>query len=292
MSGSLLEIKKKIGGVQNTRKITKAMQLVAASKMRQFQKRAVEARGYIKSLRKILGQNINTQVHSPYTEERESGKTLFVIYTSDKGLCGALNNKIINGLFRSKQWTELSPDKKMLITIGRKSFTYAQSNNIPVTEKFIGISENLTNLDAIEVVDKILALWTEDKAIKEVIFVAPHYQNSFTFYPEMRNFLPLDVEEEEKVSAHDNNFMLHAPSEEMVLQRLYEQVIQASFIRAFLELKASEYSSRMIAMQNATDAATDMISSLKLQFNKARQQAITQEIAELIGASIAMEEQA
>lgn len=309
MPGAILEIKKKINGVQNTRKITKAMQLVAASKMRQFQKKAVTAREFAWDLFKILEKNLNEGNESHYTEKRLEGKTLFVLYTSDKGLCGPLNNKLINGLFRSPEWNDLKENERLLITIGKKSFGYAQNNKIKIAENFVGIPEKLTNLDVIEIVDKILAYWNkpegdEDRA-KEIIFIAPHYKNSFTFYPVMKTLLPfsaaaiktnLHISEEED-DKHDNEMkdedykngnMIFLPEEEDVLKRLYEQIIQSTFIASFLELKASEYSSRMIAMQNATDSADKMINTLKLTFNKARQQAITQEIAELIGASMAM----
>lgn len=304
MSGSLLEIKKKIGGVQNTRKITKAMQLVAASKMRQFQKKAVSAREYVAELLTVLERNISEDSLSNYTEQRKEGKTLFVLYTSDKGLCGPLNTKLVNGLFRSNKWTELKEEERLLITIGKKAMTSAKNLKVEVEKNFIGIPEKLGALDAIKVVDSILELWNKG-TVKEVVFIAPHYKNSFTFYPVMKTFLPFSEENirknmgiinedddqiEEMAEEKRNEFMIFEPSAEEVLNRLYEQIIQAMFIQSFMELKASEYSSRMIAMQNATDAANKMIGQLKLTFNKARQQAITQEIAELIGASMAMED--
>lgn len=301
MSGSLLEVKKKIGGVKNTRKITKAMQLVAASKMQRFQKRAIHSRAYTWDLLKVLKSNLKDEDSSSiFTEGRETGKTLFVLYTSDKGLCGSLNTKLINCLFRSDKWNDLAEDERMLITIGKKSQAYTSSNKITVEENFSGIPEQLNNLDAITVIDKIFEIWKKGE-VKEVVFVAPHYKNSFTTYPVIKTFLPFtektvkdtlgvdeDLKPAETEEGDENKFMYFAPSEEIVLERLYEQVIQAMFIQSFLELKASEYSSRMIAMQNATDAADRMINDLKRIYNKARQQAITQEIAELIGASMAM----
>lgn len=301
MSGQILEIKKKIHGIKNTRKITKAMQLVAASKMRQFQKRAVHARGFVWDLLKVLYSNLSEESQSLYTEKRESGKTLFVLYTSDKGLCGGLNTKLINGLFRSKKWTDLKEEERALITIGKKAQNFANNNKIPVTKHFTGIPEKLSNLDAIKVVDAIFELWQKEGELKEVIFIAPHYKNSFTFYPVVKTFLPFSQEAVKGILAESdeeltdseslNQFMIYSPDQETVLDRLYEQIIQALFIESFLQLKASEYSSRMIAMQNATDAADKITANLTLVYNKARQQAITQEIAELIGASMAISEE-
>ncbi len=305
MSGSLLEVKKKINGIQNTRKITKAMQLVAASKMRQFQKRALSARYFVFDLLKVLENNLDPNHESAYTEERTGEKTLFVLYTSDKGLCGALNNKLINALFRSEKWLNTTEENRMLITIGKKSNNYAKTHHIPVYKHFTGIPEKLHNIDVIDVVDDIFSAWQNDEQIQEVVFIAPHYKNSFTFYPVMKTFLPfskeairsqlkvdedIDPNEIEEDDADKNGFMIYSPSQEQVLERLYEQIVQSVFIQSFLELKASEYSSRMIAMQNATDSANRIIGSLKLIYNKARQQAITQQIAELIGASMALED--
>lgn len=299
MPGSLLEIRKKIGAVKNTRKITKAMQLVAASKMRQFQKRAISARSYVWDLLEILGNNLSDQTQNQYAKKREHGATLFVLYTSDKGLCGPLNNKLINGLFRSKAWTEKSVKDRKLITIGKKSYDYAQNNKIHVSHHYSGIPEKLSNLDALKIVDGILKMWNEHE-IKEIIFIAPHYKNSFTFYPVLKTFLPLTEEtiqttlaplethERPEWKRDPNHSMIFDPSEEDVLNRLYEQMVQALFMQSFLELKASEYSSRMIAMQNATDSADRITNDLTRDYNKARQSVITSEIAELMGASAAI----
>ncbi len=323
MSGSLLEVKKKIIGVKNTRKITKAMQLVAASKMRQFQKKALTARNYTIDLYETLKQNLTAESKSIYSAIRPNGKTLFVIYTSDKGLCGPLNTKLLNTLVRSKKWIETPEEKRLLIAIGKKSANFAKSNNIPVEQSFVGLPEKFTTLDILKMIDPILTLWRK-KGLKEVIFIAPHYKNSFTFYPVMKTFLPFSeegikkiigiskgevVEEDSKIHSNDEeieeteeteiesdedvsyqrDYMLFSPSKKHVVKSLYEQIIESMFIQSFLELKAAEYSSRMIAMQNATDAADRIVHDLNLTYNKARQQAITQEIAELIGASMALE---
>lgn len=303
MSGSLLEIKKQIKGVKNTRKITKAMQLVAASKMRQFQSKALASRDYVKDLLNVLDNNIHGQQSSTYADTRREGPVLYVIYTSDKGLCGALNGKLMKALFRSEEWKNKKESERLLVTIGRKSHEFAKNNSIAVAKHFTGVPEKLDNWDALCVVDGILEFWREQKCSK-IVFVAPHYKNSFTFYPIQKTFLPfckemLDthlgpVDEEEAEAMKDqeakpyNDFMLFNPDADTVVERLHEQIVQALFVQAFMELKAAEYSSRMIAMQNATEAANKMIDELTLTFNKARQAAITREIAELVGAMAAI----
>lgn len=295
MSGALLEIKKKITSVKNTRKITKAMQLVAASKMRQFQKRAISTRHYVWDLMSLLEENL--EIPSVYKEERTAGKVLFVLYTSDKGLCGSLNNKLISALFRSDEWNSLSVDERMLVTIGKKGYDFALSREISVNKHFTGVPEKMNTVQSLKLVDTLLDFWRSG-AVKKIVFVAPHYKNSITFYPLLKTFLPFSnemietnigtVERERRTRKKPDPLMIYEPSKEVVVQRLHEQTVITLFMEAFLELKASEYSSRMLAMQSATDAADKVTNALSLQYNKARQQAITAEIAELVGASDAI----
>ncbi len=300
MSGQLNEIKKKIGATKNTRKITNAMQLVAASKMRVFQKKAVHSREYAWDLLEVLRNNIDEQVYSSLMQQRDSGKTLFVLYTSDKGLCGALNTRILKTLFTSKKWNDTPEVDRLLMTVGKKSYDYATFRNIPVAKSFNSLNEAMTSLDALDVVAEIIKYWDHHK-VKEVVMVAPHYKNSLIYYPAIKTYLPFsqgmvdqhvkildqfeDADPDGEVFEHEP-LIDYEPNQERFTEVLVEQIVTTLFVQSFLELKASEYSSRMIAMQNATDAAGDMIHKYSLQYNKARQAAITQEIAEIVGGSL------
>lgn len=300
MAGSLNEIKKKIQATKNTRKITKAMQLVAASKMRVFQKKAVHSRLYAWDLLNLLKSNLQEEAKNSFTEKRNTGQTLFVLYTSDKGLCGALNTRILKTLFSSNKWNETPEEERLLMTIGKKSYDYAKFRDIPVAKSFHSIKEKITTLDALDIISEILSYWTEHK-VKEVVMIAPHYKNSLVYYPVMKTYLPFS---QEMVSQHvyavenaegttftpeneaEEHYMIYEPSQKRFLTVLIEQIVTTLFVQSFLELKASEYSSRMIAMQNATEAAGDMIHKQSLVYNKARQAAITQQIAEIVGGSM------
>lgn len=292
---SLIEIRKRIDSVGKTSKITKAMQLVAGAKMRQFQKKALASRSYVWDLLAMLRDQVAGNADTLFTEKREKGDTLFVLYTSDKGLCGPLNNQLIRRLFKSEKWIKTPKDERILITIGRKSFEYARVNKIPVEKHFKGVPEKLTIVQALPIIDAILKYWIEGKC-KEVLFVTPHYKNTFTSYPVLKTFLPFSEEMVQSNIGHAKELppakkfanMIFEPSEERFKEALFSQIIQTMFIESFFELRASEYSSRMIAMQNATDAAHKMINGLRLVYNKTRQQVITQEIAELIGGSEAV----
>ena len=296
---SLLETRKKIKSVKQTRKITKAMQLVSASKMKVFQKKAVSSREYAWDLLSVLKHHLTEQQRSLFMEDRKEGKTLFVLYSSDKGLCGALNTKLQKALFSSDTWKDTPADERLFITIGKKAFDFASYNEIRMAKSFKGLNENLSTLDALEFIQPIMDFWMRGE-VKKIYMVAPHYKSTLVFYPIMKTFLPfseemisehLKVDEDlvrEDMVSRNNSFMIYEPSEERVVETLFEQVIQLLFVQAFYELKAAEYSSRMIAMQNATDNADDMIYQLTLDYNKARQAKITQELSEIAGAMAAM----
>ncbi len=291
---SLLNLKKQIKGIQNTQKITKAMQLVAASKMQYFQKKALVSREYVGSLLNILANNISSFSEGSYNVQTDSKKVMFVLYSSDKGLCGPLNTKLFNTLKNSKKWIEA--EDRSLVVIGKKAFNMAKINKIPVDKYFEAIPEKLDLESVLNISDYLIRSYLSQQ-YAEICMVVPHYVNSFTSYPVLKNLLPftqemldshlgpLDVTFQKKTS----DFTIYEPSQEEFIDSLFENLIKSIFIQDFLQLKAAEYSSRMIAMQNATDAAKKMVKEKTLVMNKARQAAITQEIAELAGAKAAME---
>lgn len=292
---SLLEIRQQITGVKNTRKITKAMELVAASKSQKFQKKAISIRnfafGLVQTLNRVNAQNIESQfLQTPSQAE----KVLFVLYSSDKGLCGALNSRLFKILFRSEHWTKADDSLRDVISIGKKAQSFLSFNKIPTIEAFEGLDEKMDQFAAIEYIEQILKHWNT-KQYKSVYIVAPHFQNAFTFFPVLKQLLPLsddligahkEVDPESVCTIGDaETMMLFEPSKEEVAKKIIRQIVEVVFLQCFYELKASEYSSRMIAMKNATDNADDIIHEKTLIMNKARQAKITQEIAEIVGAS-------
>lgn len=288
---SLIEVRKKIQSVQNTRKITQAMQLVAASRMKGFQRKAVSTRGYALSLLGLLARNEEALSETHYAKSPASERVLFVLVTSDKGLCGALNARLIRELFNSDDWNGLQPDQRLLITIGRKSQEAARKQKISVARSFEAVKEDLDPMAALEIVNEILGYWDRGEC-REIRLVAPEYVNPFIFHTAMKSYLPLN---REMLSSHGlelspsaSGSPLQEPSAERVAEALALQIVQALFTQAFFELKASEYSSRMVAMKNATDAAQELARTLTIEYNKARQARITQELAEISGAVAAM----
>jgi F-type H+-transporting ATPase subunit gamma len=293
---SLIEVKNKIQSTKNTKKITKAMQLVAANKMKHFQKKAFSSREYAWKLLEAL-QDLHTNFSQlSYGEQRTEGATLFVLMTSDKGLAGSLNTRLIKELLRSDAWNELSGTERLLITVGKKSKLAAKREGIPILKSFEGIYEDMTPVNSLKLVAKILEFWEENQC-KKVILVSPHYVNPFDIKTTQKQYLPFTQEMiqthfnwrdeqlvEKTVPIAEENL---EAGEDHMLARLGFQIVNALFIQAFYELKAAEYSSRMVAMKSATEAADDIIRQLTLDYNKARQAKITQELSELAAGSAA-----
>lgn len=294
----LAEVKTNIESTQSTRKITQAMQLVAANKMKTFQRKALQTRLYARNLLKGFAFT-HVRIESlRYAEKRATGPTLFVLLTSDKGLCGSLNQRLITKLFTSDKWLNTKPEDRLLITIGRKSHDAANRRGFAVAEKFESLSETMESMQALQIVDKIVSYWTEHLC-KEIILIAPHYISPFVIHTTMKRYLPLS---EETVTSHlewiDKESItgspgqapiIFEPDDERVVQVLSSQLLQTLFIHAFFELKASEYSSRMVAMKKASEAADERIHELTLEYNKLRQSIITQQLAELAAGDMAQE---
>lgn len=316
---SLIEVKSKIAATKNTRKITKAMQLVATSRMKQLQKTAISVRHFAGELIQLWNnelhsievprwQEVRTPVIASPTKQspEPSMKKVFILYSSDKGLCGGMNQQLIKTLINSSIWLNTPEADRIVVVFGRKGTDYLRFRKIAVDQSFVNIPDNLTPADAYGYIDEILKYWS-DKSVSAVYMVAPHYKNSFTFYPIVKQFLPIT---KEALHQHlgpnlpdhtPNNPSRHPelvsgsapeqltyfePDKNSIAESVLENLASSLFLQAFYELKATEYSSRMLAMQNATNAAEKMIDEKTLLLNSIRQQRITQEIAEITGSAM------
>ena len=295
----LSDVKKKIESTRNTRKITRAMQLVAANKMKLFQRKSESTRHYAWRLLDGLSLLRVGVGALEWAIERTTGKVLFIVVTSDKGLCGSLNTKLLKTLFTAEEWINTPADDRLLITVGRKSADAARRQQCNVVKSFSGLPEDLSTLGCLQVIAEVMRLW-ESGAIKKVILVSPHYVNPFVIHHTVKLMLPLTEEmlashlkwREQALDAaeHGDHYSYSESSVEEVVAATSYQLVEAIFLQAFYELKASEYSSRMVAMKKATESAEDMIAGLTRQYNKLRQASITQQLAELVGGSEAMAE--
>ncbi len=262
------------------------MQLVAASKMKTFQRSSLAVKAYTEALEKSLALCGATLAETDFGKPRAEGKTLFVLMTSDKGLCGAMNARLIRTLAKNDLWNALGKDERLLLTVGKKSGEFARVNKIPTIGSFAGLKEQMTTFEALEVIHAILEAW-ESGEVKEVILIAPSYVNPFVFHTNARTYLPLGS----RAHAELEEAAFFEPGIEEATKKIANQMIEGIFLQAFYELKATEYSSRMVAMKKATEAADDRVTTLTIELNKARQSAITSQLSELASANEAMSSQ-
>lgn len=276
---SKLEIKNRIKSVDSTKKITKAMQLVAASKLQKCKNKMEENREYAKYLSETVASilsSIDSKEHK-FLKKNDSDATLRIIYTSDMGLCGAYNANIFK-LIKSIN----KPEDKYII-LGSRGANWANHNDIDV----VYAEENLSEEDY-DIISKIaleaLTLYTKGE-VGSIEVVYTQFVNAVTFKPVIVKLLP--VESPEKVES-SNVETIFEPAGDMILDDLIPMYFKSVLFSYWLETKTSEQASRQTAMENATDNAEELRDSLELEFNKARQAAITQEITEIVGGAEAL----
>jgi len=281
---AISETKERLGAASDTKKITQSLQLVAASRMKFFQNKAIHAREFSKSTLKTLKKISNKDSFKKLYSHDPSGPVMFLLMSSNKGLCGSLNNRLAKGVFNSKEWLA-NKDNSILVTIGKKSLDSARVYGVKPVHSFKDLGENLNYTEGFDIASQIFLLWEEYKCSKFLI-VYPEYISAFESKIEIAQYLPVvDVDVDSFIDNSDD-FILE-PNKDFVIESMFHPYVGMKIVACFFELKAAEYSSRMISMKKATDAASDMIDMLTLEYNKARQGKITQEISELAGAQAA-----
>ena len=287
MAGSK-EIRTKIKSVENTRKITKAMEMVAAAKMRKAQERMRAARPYGEKIRSVAANlsHANPDYKHPFLLKRDEVRNVGVIMvTSDKGLCGGLNTNVMRLMVNKvKEW-EGNNAKLQATAIGTKGFSFLQRYGIPVVSHVLGLGDK-PHLDKMIGPVKIqLDAFSEGK-IDALYLCYTKFVNTMKQEPVCEQLLPLTGE---KLGAPDSSWdYIYEPDPQAVLDQLLVRYVEAIVYQAVSENIASEQSARMVAMKSATDNAKKVIDDLKLTYNKARQAAITKELSEIVGGAAAV----
>ena len=287
MAGSK-EIRTKIKSVENTRKITKAMEMVAAAKMRKAQERMRAARPYGEKIRSVTANlsHANPDYKHPFLLKRDEVRNVGVIMvTSDKGLCGGLNTNVMRLMVNKvKEW-EGNNAKLQATAIGAKGFSFLQRYGIPVVSHVLGLGDK-PHLDKMIGPVKIqLDAFSEGK-IDALYLCYTKFVNTMKQEPVCEQLLPLTGE---KLGAPDSSWdYIYEPDPQAVLDELLVRYVEAIVYQAVSENIASEQSARMVAMKSATDNAKKVIDDLKLTYNKARQAAITKELSEIVGGAAAV----
>ncbi len=282
---SMRDIKRRITSVESTKKITRAMKMVAAAKLRKAQDKAENARPFFKKTRETLVDIVEYTVDArehPLLIKKDGNRHLYILITGDRGLCGAYNHKIIDLLEEN-----ISDDQETnLITIGKKGSQYFDKRGYDIVSEYIKITDYPDYGLANKIGDEVISLFKED-IVDRVSLLYTHFNSALSHKPMIYSLLPVDSPEESEKYESKIDY-IYEPSPEEVLDILLPQYINNILYAALLESKASEYGARMTAMDSATDNANEMIDELTLSYNRARQAEITTEITEIVGGAEAL----
>jgi len=281
------EIRTKIKSVQNTQKITKAMEMVAASKMRKAQDRMAAARPYAEKMRSVIGHlaNAHPEYKHPFLMEREVKRVGYIVVSSDRGLCGGLNINMFKTVVASmKEWDDKGIEIDVC-TIGKKARSFFSRGGGNIVAEASNIGDAPRAHDLIGTVKVMLDAYYEGK-IDRLFFVFNDFVNTMTQEAHVEQVLPLPAEDDENLKHHWD--YIYEPGAKEVLDSLLMRYVEALVYQGVVENIACEMSARMIAMKSASDNAGDIINELQLVYNKARQAAITQEISEIVSGAAAV----
>lgn len=293
---SLKAIRRRIASVKNTQKITRAMKMVAAARLRRAQQRITDLRPYADKTRDVT-QSVagrargdeGTSLH-PLLQARPVETVLLVVFTSDRGLAGAFNSSILRATDRRIRELEESGKRVELAVLGRKGRDHYRRRGATIRHDLVGAYEGGATR-AGEIARQFIADFTAPEGgVDEVVVIFNAFKSAISQIVTMQPVLPIVADAAEAASGGTRAMVdsLYEPSREVLLDRLLPMYVEVSVYRAMLESQASEHGSRMTAMDNATNNAKKMIGSLTLEYNRARQAAITKELMEIIGGAEAL----
>lgn len=289
MAKGMREIKRKIKSTQNTKQITKAMEMVAASKLRRAQNAALAGRPYSDKLKEVVS-SIATgggSVKHPMLQSREIKRSAYLVISSDRGQAGGLNTNLLKKLVETIKAKHKSNEEFSLFVIGRKGYDYLKRRGFAIEQETIGVPDSPTFADVKSIASAAVRGF-ENGDFDELFVVYNRFINAISQVPTIKQMLPLDVSEFSKGQAGPSADYEYEPSAEEVLNVLLPKYAETLVYSSLLENKASEFGARMTAMGNATKNANKMINELTLHYNRARQAAITQEISEIVGGANAL----
>ncbi len=283
------EIRTKIGSIKNTQKITKAMEMVAASKMRRTQERMNATRPYARRMQRIIRHlaHAHPEYRHPYLLPRDGKRIGILLVSTDRGLCGGLNANLFRGLLRRmRQWEEEGCHLELSV-IGQKgvSFFAGIGGRIVAQKTHLGDEPHLE--DVIGVVKVLLDKYDAGE-LDQIHLVFNEFVNTMTQKPVIQKVLPIEVEELEDQLRHHWDY-IYEPDAKEVLDDLLQRYVESIVFQGVVENKACEQAARMVAMKSASDNAGKFIDELQLLYNKARQASITQELSEIVSGAAAIQ---
>ena len=296
MAGGLKEVRERIKSVISTQQITKAMKMVSAAKLRRAQNAIVQVRPYAERLNRMLSNilsNLDGDATTSFGKERAVQNTLLVIMTSNRGLCGGFNsyiNKEALALINTKYAQQRANGKLTLLFVGKKGYDFFRRrfNDIHYNTDFIGLYDQPTYENASALSKNLMDTFSSGK-YDAIEIIYSKFRNAATQIPTAEQWLPVAKMEVAGDASKKKSDYIFEPNKEVLLETLVPSILQLQFHKCLLDTIASEHGARMTAMGNATENAEELLKSLRINYNKARQEAITTELGEIVGGAAALE---
>lgn len=291
---SVRDIRRRINSVKNMRQITKAMEMVAAAKLRRAQTQVTASRPFTNKLREVLARLVSAarksqesgRIEHPLLEVREPKRVLYVVVTADRGLAGGYNANIIRQLqgILEDETRELA-----VVAIGRKGRDFLRKSGIEPLREYVNMGDEVAFSDARAIARELMDDFTSGR-FDEINLLYTEFVSAVTQRPIVERLLPVEepAQQDEEGAGEVAVEYIYEPSPEQVINILLPRFVETEVYGALMEAKASELGARMTAMRNASDNATEMIEELTLNYNRARQAGITKEISEIVGGAEAI----
>lgn len=289
---SLKEVRSRIESVKSTQQITKAMKMVSAAKLRRATDAIVQLRPYSKKMSELIATvsaSAEGTIVNPYTEVREARKVLIIAVTSDRGLCGAFNaniGKAIISLVAEKYQSQFEAGNVEVLAIGKKGGEYLGRRGYTINNEFVNTFSKLSFTTVRTAAESVMSGFVAGK-YDVVELVYNEFKNAATQILRTDQLLPIVEKQDDTVKASSTDYIFE-PSKEEIIGELVPKALKLQVYKAVLDSNASEHGARMTAMDKATENAGDMLKALKLQYNRSRQAAITNEILEIVGGAEAL----
>ncbi|MGR6980333.1 F0F1 ATP synthase subunit gamma [Testudinibacter sp. P27/CKL/0425] len=283
------EIRTKIASVKSTQKITKAMEMVAASKMRKTQERMSSSRPYSTAIRNVISHvsKGNIEYKHPFLVEREIKKVGFLVISADRGLCGGLNvNLFKTALNEFRQWKDKQVNVEVAL-LGSKAISFFHSIGLTIRGQTSGMGDTPSVEQIIGIANTMFDSYSSGE-YDAIYVIYNKFVNTMSQKPVVQQLIPLPELEEDELTTENSWDYLYEPNSKYLLDKLLTRYLEAQVYQAVVENLASEQAARMVAMKSATDNAGNLINDLQLVYNKARQASITNELNEIVAGAAAI----
>lgn len=292
MSGALKEVRNRIKSVQSTQQITKAMKMVSAAKLRKAQEAIIQMRPYAKKLQEMLSNivsNADGDISMNLATVRPIEKVLVIVVTSDRGLCGGYNSNLIKlakQTIREKYSAQSAKGNAELLPLGKKGYEHFSKNNFKVIDHYWNIFLDISFENVQRAAKFAIDAFASGK-VDAVELVYSEFKNAATQRFVSEQFLP--VPKTEKIKGDKQQDFIFEPDKDVLIEELMPKILNTQLYKAVLDANASEHGARMTAMDKATENANELLKSLKISYNRARQAAITTELTEIVSGAAALQ---